>query len=47
MFRDLGSSNKKHVLFLADHLPAVRDVDKTINEWLANEAYQTTEEVSD
>lgn len=47
MFRDLGSSKKKHVLFLADHLPAVRDVDKTINDWLANEAYQTTEEVSD
>ena len=39
MFRDLGSENKKHVLFPADHLPDARDVDEVITKWLADEAF--------
>ena len=39
MFSDLGSENKKHVLFPADHLPDANDVYDVISQWLAKEAF--------
>ncbi|MCP4890665.1 MAG: protein kinase [Planctomycetaceae bacterium] len=39
MFRDLGSTNKRHALFPADHLPDEKDVYRVIDEWLTNEAF--------
>ena len=41
MFNDLGSANKKHVLFSAHHIISAHEVFKTMTQWLETEAYST------
>ena len=40
MFRDLGSPQKKHILFSAHHIINEHDVFNTITKWLEEEAFQ-------
>ena len=40
LFADLGSLQKKHVLFSADHIIDAHEVFHTMTEWLDEEAFQ-------
>ena len=40
MFSDLGSTQKKHLLFSAHHIINAHDVFNTMTQWLDAEAFQ-------